>query len=243
MRQTLLSGSSVAVYGIVTDTTSGGNITLSYTLDGNAASELVHIADDTKAAVPMSKLFQAELEAGRHVLTVNITEVTNRYPIGIDFVAYNATYDSISDISAGITTSSTPQRKSSSHIGAIVGGVVGGLVFVALCALFFYVKKNRAQRKNRTRTSVIGRNFNPHLGEYRPSFLVSLLITFLYVKMLRPPPFHGRLLRHSRYLRSSLRGIARPGFEVQRECLCNLFNVLLYMYCCRYWGPLGSCSC
>ncbi|KAF8914935.1 hypothetical protein CPB85DRAFT_1218513 [Mucidula mucida] len=159
-------GDSVAVYGILTDTTSDGNFTLEYTLDDGAIKEVVYLANTTIQPIPMARLFQVDLDAGKHVLTVNITDVINSYPIAFDFVAYNASYNSITDMYSTSSSGGTGSSHKSTHIGAIVGGVVGGLVFVALCGLFFYITKKRTQRQQRTRAAatVIGRNYNPQLG-------------------------------------------------------------------------------
>ena len=99
------------MYGIVTDTSSQGNFTLDYSIDDGATQGSVNLSTSTVQVIPMAQFFQADLDAGEHVLFVNVTSAVNSYPIGIDFVAYQASYDSITDLtSATSTPSSGPLR-------------------------------------------------------------------------------------------------------------------------------------
>lgn len=156
------------MFGIVTDTSSQGNFSLDYSIDDGATQGSVNPSNSTIQIIPMSKLFQVDLDAGEHVLFVNVTSVISSYPVGIDFVAYNSSYDSITDLPSATTNSasSNSSARKSNHTGAIVGGVLGGLVFVAFMALFLFIFRKRAHRQERTRAAaaVIGRNYNTQLG-------------------------------------------------------------------------------
>ncbi|KIY65002.1 hypothetical protein CYLTODRAFT_424727 [Cylindrobasidium torrendii FP15055 ss-10] len=156
------TGDSVALYGINAAAMQPlGNITIEYAVDGGAAHTHRIGSDSTHTTIPMAQLLQVNgLSSTSHTLTMNVTDVVNAYPLAIDFIAYNATYDSISDMTGSASSSG---RKHSSHIGAIVGGVLGGLVFVALAGLFLYVQNNRRRRRVQTRSSTIRQRFDPQL--------------------------------------------------------------------------------
>lgn len=166
------TGSSVAVFGIISNTTDAGSIVLSYSVDSEKATTTVSLTNGTTRPVPMAQLFSVDVPDGLHTLVVNVTFVLNLRQIGIDFVTYNASFESIDSIPSSPSASATPVSATSSsktmNVGAIVGGVVGGIVFVALLALFLYILKKRAHQRRRIRAAaaIIGRNYNPHLGKY-----------------------------------------------------------------------------
>lgn len=118
----------------------------------------------------MFKLVETgNLTAGTHVLTASVTDVQNDYAIGIDFVLYNASYDTINEIPifGTSTSSSLGSPKHSANVSAIVGGVVGGLLFIGIVMLVMFVLRRRQRQRQRSRAAaaVIGRNYNPQLGE------------------------------------------------------------------------------
>lgn len=158
-------GDSVALYGINAAAMEPlGNITIEYAVDGGTAHIHRIGSDSTHTTIPMAHFLQVNgLASASHTLTVNVTDVVNAYPLAIDFIAYNATYDSITDMTG---TAAGSGKKHTSHIGAIVGGVLGGLVFVALVGLFLYVQNNRRRRRVQTRSSTIRQRFNPQLGTF-----------------------------------------------------------------------------
>jgi hypothetical protein len=87
-------GSSVAVYGIVAyNTTSLRNITANYTLDG--VTQTRTITNDTLSYLSMVELFRADVQAGNHSLLFNLTDIQGQRALGIDFVAYNASFNSL----------------------------------------------------------------------------------------------------------------------------------------------------
>ncbi|KAK0244216.1 hypothetical protein EDD85DRAFT_945532 [Armillaria nabsnona] len=170
-------GSSVAVFGIISNTTDAdGSIVLSYSVDSEKATTTVSLTNDTTRSVPMAQLFSVDVPDGLHTLVVNVTFVLNLRQIGIDFVTYNASFESIDSIPSSPSASATPVSATSSsktmNVGAIVGGVVGGIAFVALLALFLYILKKRAHQRRRIRAAaaIIGRNYNPHLdAKHQPT--------------------------------------------------------------------------
>jgi len=138
----LFSGSSISVYGVVlnTTTTTGGNVTTTYSVDGKTTT--LALPEGTNQALPMSKLFHADLDAGNHNLIVNVTSVTAHHALGFDFVTYKACE------STNSTASSTPATSAahSPQVGAIVGGVLGGVVGLVAIALVFIMWTRRRHK-------------------------------------------------------------------------------------------------
>ncbi|KAK0201899.1 hypothetical protein DFS33DRAFT_1276711 [Desarmillaria ectypa] len=165
-------GSSVAVYGIISNTTdTGSNAVLSYSVDTEKATTSVSLANGTNQPIPMAQLFSVDVPDGLHTLVVNVTFVLNLRQIGIDFITYNASFDSISSLSDS-QVSATSSSSKMANVGTIVGGVVGGIAFVTVFALFLYILKKRAHQRRRTRAAaaIIGRNYNPHLdAKHQPT--------------------------------------------------------------------------
>ncbi|KAK0464539.1 uncharacterized protein EV420DRAFT_1516866 [Desarmillaria tabescens] len=167
-------GSSVAVYGIISNSTdTGSSAVLSYSVDAEQATTSVSLASGTNQPVPMAQLFSVDVPDGLHTLVVNVTFVLNLRQIGIDFVTYNASFESIDSIPfvSDSPVSATSSSKAT-KVGAIVGGVVGGIAFVAVFALFLYILKNRVHQRRRTRAAavIIGRNYNPQLdAKHQPT--------------------------------------------------------------------------
>ncbi|KAK0187985.1 hypothetical protein F5146DRAFT_1003675 [Armillaria mellea] len=171
-------GSSVAVYGIISNSTTDvdGRIVLSYSVDAQKATTSVSLANATNQSIPMAQLFSVDVPEGLHTLVVNVTFVLNLRQIGIDFVTYNASFESIDSIPSSPSASTTPVSATSSsktmNVGAIIGGVVGGIVFVALLAVILYILKKRAHQRRRIRAAaaIIGRNYNPDLdAKHQPT--------------------------------------------------------------------------
>ncbi|KAG7443021.1 uncharacterized protein BT62DRAFT_935343 [Guyanagaster necrorhizus] len=160
-------GSSVAVYGIISNTTdTDGSIVISYSVDAEKATTSVSSANGTNQPIPMAQLFSVNVPDGLHTLVVNVTFVLNLRQIGIDFITYNASFESIDSMpSLSDSPVSTTSSSKTTNVGAIAGSVVGGVVFVTIFALFLYIFKKRTYQRRRTRAAavVIGRNYNPHL--------------------------------------------------------------------------------
>lgn len=135
------SGSSVSVFGIATNI-SLGNITTTYTLDG--VSNVQGLPQGTLDSLPMVNLFHADVQPGAHTLVVHITEIEAPQALGIDFIAYNASFNSISSLSGG-----APAVHNSSHSlngGSKAGIAIGALAFVTLLASLFMVFRKRYTR-------------------------------------------------------------------------------------------------
>jgi hypothetical protein len=81
-------GTSISVYGIVANISSGGNITAEYTVDGVKRTQ--GLSPGTLDSLPMVELFHADVEAGNHTFTMNITDIQVPQSLGIDFITYNA---------------------------------------------------------------------------------------------------------------------------------------------------------
>lgn len=140
-----------------------GNISLQYTIDQNPTNDMT-IFNQRFTSVPMFKLIQVDdLDATNHSVQVNVTSAETGTSLGIDFVSFVASYDTIQDLYVTSTTISGPGGKRS-HVGAIIGGVIGGLVFAGLLMILMVMFKRRRAHRARV-AAVIGRSFNPQLGE------------------------------------------------------------------------------
>jgi len=85
-------GSSVAVYGMVAyNTTALRNITADFIVDGLTQTRT--ISNKTLPYLPMVELFRADLQDGNHTLLFNLSDIQEERALGIDFVAYNASFN------------------------------------------------------------------------------------------------------------------------------------------------------
>jgi hypothetical protein len=143
-------GSSVSVVGITTGIASGGNITASYTLDGD--SKTLSIPQGTLDSLPMVELFHADVLPGLHTLSINITSIQSPRALGIDFIAYNASFNNITpDHTVAAATNSGALHKSDvgTKVGAVFGALAGVGVLVGLSILLwrkYAVRRNRSQK-------------------------------------------------------------------------------------------------
>jgi hypothetical protein len=138
-------GSSISVFGIARNISSGGNITATYTLDG--VSKVQSLPEGTLDSLPMVNLFHADVQPGIHTLIMNITDIQAPRALGIDFIAYNASFSNISFLPISNTLPS-PANKSGGSLNAAskVGIAIGILAGVALLASLFVVLGRRYVR-------------------------------------------------------------------------------------------------
>lgn len=135
-------GSSFSVFGIARNISSGGNITVTYTLDG--ASNVQSLPQGTLDSLPMVTLFHADVQPGLHTLIMNITDIHASQALGIDLITYNSSMNSIPSISTS-NASSSSARKSSGipDAGSKAGVAVGVLAGLALLASLLVVLRRR----------------------------------------------------------------------------------------------------
>jgi hypothetical protein len=144
------TGSSVSVFGIATGIASGGNITASYTLDGD--SKALSIPQGTLDSLPMVELFHADVHLGLHTLSINITSIQSPRALGIDFIAYNASFNNITpDPTAAAAANPGAPHKSDvrAKVGAVFGALAGVAMLVGLSVLLwrkYAVRRNRSQK-------------------------------------------------------------------------------------------------
>lgn len=171
-RRSLL-GNSIAVYGVLANTVPDGNLSTTYTVDGKATT--LSLPTGSVQPIPMSELIQTNLTAGQHTLVINITSVSAGQYMGIDFLTYNATFDSISSISASVPSASATSTASNSEpskpVGAIVGGVIGGVALFAVLLSLLLLKRRRI----RTKPSASGW-LNLGGSDFLPSKCMTILI-------------------------------------------------------------------
>lgn len=87
-------GSSVAVFGMVAyNSTALRNITADFIVDG--VSQTYTISNRTLPYLPMVELFRADLQDGNHTLLFNLTDIQGERALGIDFIAYNASFNQL----------------------------------------------------------------------------------------------------------------------------------------------------
>jgi len=141
------NGSSISVYGIATNISSGGNITANYTLDG--VSKVQSLPQGTLDSLPMVNLFHADVQPGLHTLIINITDIQAPRTLGIDLITYNASFNSIS---SAPTTASTSANKPSGglSVGSKVGFGVGAVTCAVLLASLLVVFGRRYMRNRNT---------------------------------------------------------------------------------------------
>ncbi|KAH6912699.1 hypothetical protein BKA70DRAFT_1264689 [Coprinopsis sp. MPI-PUGE-AT-0042] len=146
------TGSSVAVYGIARNITSG-NIGLSYTIDG--ATTTKGVPEGALDTLPMTRFFQSDLQPGAHTLIINVTEIAAQQAFGIDFITYNSSVANLSSLpGSGIAAGNagSPQDEARSGRGAasarnaILGGVLGAVGFLLAMGLVLLVWKRRQQK-------------------------------------------------------------------------------------------------
>lgn len=161
-------GSSVSVLGIVQGVASGGNITASYTLDGD--SKTSSIPHGTLDSLPMVELFHADVQPGLHTLLINITSIQSPRALGIDFIAYNASFNSInSDPTVAAATNSGVSHKS--DVGAKVGAVFGALVGVGVLVGFsILLWRKYAVHRYRSQKSRLSEGREYHVMSFENDF-------------------------------------------------------------------------
>jgi len=140
-------GSSISVFGIATNISSGGNITASYTLDG--VSKVQGLPQGTLDTLPMVNLFHADVQPGVHTLIINITDIQAPRALGIDFITYNASFNSISSVPANASPSASQTGGSSLNVAAKVGIALGAVASAALLAsVLFALTRHYLRRRN-----------------------------------------------------------------------------------------------
>lgn len=135
------SGTSISVFGILANTSSGGNISATYTVDG--ISKTLGIPKGTLDMLPMVQLFHSDLQAGSHTLVVNVTDIAAPRALGIDFITYNASFDSLS---SSLPAGASNQKKLGLRVGAAIGAISCVLL---LCALVAYLWRRRQLKQRR----------------------------------------------------------------------------------------------
>ncbi|KAK7056773.1 hypothetical protein VNI00_002490 [Paramarasmius palmivorus] len=149
-------GTSVAVYGVIPASMSNKptkNMIASYTIDNQETNSVSFPMSNVGRAIPMKKLLQVDsLSEGVHTLVMDITSIpdTSAAGLGLDFILYNASYDSLATMDATVPSSAgTPAgaRVKSAVWQPIIGGVVGALaLLLGICiAWLVWRKKQKAK--------------------------------------------------------------------------------------------------
>ncbi|KAF9150668.1 hypothetical protein BG015_007514 [Linnemannia schmuckeri] len=133
-------GITMAGTGYILDKVNGGNYTVIYSITPGATFELKQVT--AKGGAPLFLPSMAGAAYGKQIVTYSVP------PSGGD--AYFNSFDTVSGTWSGSNlirlpgddSTTNPDGKPSTPIGAIVGGVVGGLLVIAL-AVFFFVRRRR----------------------------------------------------------------------------------------------------
>ncbi|OAQ33117.1 hypothetical protein K457DRAFT_134739 [Linnemannia elongata AG-77] len=139
-------GITMAGTAYILDKVNSGNYTVIYSITPGATFELKQVT--AKGGAPLFIPSMAGAAYGKQIVTYSVP------PSGGD--AYFNSFDTVSGTWSGsglimIPGDSTtgPDGKSSTPIGAIIGGVVGGLLVIAL-AVFFFVRRRRQSAEKST---------------------------------------------------------------------------------------------
>ncbi|KAH9480435.1 hypothetical protein JR316_0007035 [Psilocybe cubensis] len=143
--QLQFEGSSVSVFGIASNISSGGNITATYTIDG--VTKAAALPRGTLDTVPMINLFHADVQPGIHTLIINITDIQAPAALGIDLITYNASFNSIASVPANASPSFSTHSDKSLNARAKVGIAIGTIVGVVAVASVAYVLGRRFLRR------------------------------------------------------------------------------------------------
>lgn len=145
-------GTSISVFGILANISSGGNISATYTIDG--VSQARGIPKGTLDTLPMVQLFHSDLQAGNHTLVVNITDIAAPRSLGIDFITYNASSDSLPlvIVNASPSLGGTSEKE---KMGLRVGAVIAAISCLLLLSAFvvFLWRRQRLQKRQRIKLS------------------------------------------------------------------------------------------
>jgi hypothetical protein len=143
---------------------SGGNITASYTLDG--VSKTLSIPAGTLDSLPMVQLYHADCDPGLHTLFINLTAIEAPRALGIDLIAYNASFNNITPDPTGAAASNpstTHKSNMRAKVGVVFGALAGVAVLVSLSVLLW--RKYAVRRARRQKFQL------PEVGESHPFFL------------------------------------------------------------------------
>jgi len=139
-------GSSVAVYGIVAyNTTALRNITADFTVDG--FTQTTTLSSKTLPYLPIVELFNATLRDGNHTLLFNLSDIQGERALGIDFIAYNASFDYITPASHESSPAWAPK------LGIALASIAGFAFILTLGIIFwqrFRKDRHRGQKYAQT---------------------------------------------------------------------------------------------
>ncbi|KAK2465333.1 hypothetical protein APHAL10511_002687 [Amanita phalloides] len=136
-------GTSVTVMGI--STPSEMNASLAFTVDGDTTMKTISQTNLDKATTV--RLFSMTgLQPGRHSLGIKVMNISVRGPIGINFLAYSASYSRLSDVSGPYDGSVViPREKTQSII--LTGAIIGGITLVVGLVICFFAWRRERNRQ------------------------------------------------------------------------------------------------
>jgi len=114
----------------------------------------------------MVELFHADVHPGLHTLFINLTDIQSPRALGIDLIAYNASFNNITPdptAAAGTNHNTTHKSNVRAKVGAAFGALAGAAVLVGLSILLW--RKYAVRRSRRQKFQL------PEVGEWHPFFL------------------------------------------------------------------------
>jgi len=141
-------GSSVAVYGMVAyNTTALTNITADFIVDG--VSQTYTVSTKTLPYLPMVQFFRADLQDGNHTLLFNLTDIQGERALGIDFIAYNASFNHLTPAPQGHSAPAWAPK-----VGIAIASIAGFAVLLTLFIIFWQrFRKDRSHGKSYVQTA------------------------------------------------------------------------------------------
>jgi len=144
-------GSSISVYGILANISSLGNITASYSIDGNVTTR--SLGKGTFEFLPMIELFRADVASGNHTLVMNVTDIAPSQSLGVDFITYDSAWTT-NPAAAAATGANKPTMNSGTpnwapRVGLIVGVVAGTALLLGGLAIWWQRQRLRRTKHQR----------------------------------------------------------------------------------------------
>ncbi|KAF9267423.1 hypothetical protein L218DRAFT_894700 [Marasmius fiardii PR-910] len=165
-------GTSVAVYGVIPASNATApdlNLTAIYSIDGGQTNGLsLSPGNNGGRPIAMVELLRKDgLTAGEHKMILTVTYIPNSSlsGVGIDFITYNASFDSLTSMGTGATPSIAGAINNGSPVWQpLLGAVLGLLALLAgFLGLFHWRKrKQKGARVKVTQKVFVVPAFNDH---------------------------------------------------------------------------------
>ena len=148
------SGTSVGVFGSVSQSTTTKNLTTISTYQVDGKSTVTYTAPiSIESHLTHVQFFQsATLEDGQHSLLITVVNASDAGKYWLDYLVYTPGSSSLSSTSSSnpTSTSLSPDNSSSSHSG-VSGGIIAAAVLVSVSVVLLLAVSALWWRKRKTR--------------------------------------------------------------------------------------------